>query len=268
MLCNASSSPIASRPSATKRIERLVLDFTNFEWISFDCYGTLIDWESGILGYLRPLFERNGRNLSDAEILNLYSEFEPREQSGKYRSYREVLASVVRDFARELRFEATEAETNGLSGSIFKWHPFADTVPALRYLHSRCKLAIVSNIDDDLFAYSAQQLTVPLQCVVTAQQAQSYKPSAKNFELLLEKIAVPRSRLLHVAESLYHDVGPANLLGITSVWVNRRQGKEAAASRLAAAKPDLEVPDLDSLVELVAQSGLPLKPNFDRGNRM
>ncbi len=231
-----------------------MLDFTNFAWISFDCYGTLIDWESGILRYLRPLVERDGRNLSDADILSLYSEFEPREQSGKYRSYREVLASVVRDFARELRFDVTNAEAAGLRDSIRNWHPFADTVPALRYLHSRCKLAIVSNIDDDLFAHSAEKLHVPLQCVVTAQQAQSYKPSAKNLELLLEKIAVPRSRLLHVAESLYHDVQPANVLGITSVWVNRRQGKEAAASRLTKAKPDLEVPDLESLAELVAQS--------------
>jgi 2-haloacid dehalogenase len=231
-----------------------VLDFTNFAWISFDCYGTLIDWESGILRYLRPLVERDGRNLSDADILSLYSEFEPREQSGKYRSYREVLASVVRDFARELRFDVTNAEAAGLGDSIRNWHPFADTVPALRYLHSRCKLAIVSNIDDDLFAHSAEKLHVPLQCVVTAQQAQSYKPSAKNLELLLEKIAVPRSRLLHVAESLYHDVQPANVLGIALVWVNRRQGKEAAASRLTKAKPDLEVPDLESLAELVAQS--------------
>lgn len=232
-----------------------MFDFTNFEWISFDCYGTLIDWESGILGYLRPLFERNGRNLSDAEILSLYSEFEPREQSGKYRSYRAVLASVVRDFARELRFEVTDAEAAGLADSIRNWQPFDDIAPALRYLHSRYKLAIVSNIDDDLFAYSAQKLRVPFHCVVTAQQGQSYKPSARNFELLLEKIAVPRSHLLHVAESLYHDVKPANLLGITSVWVNRRHGKQAAASRLSKANPDLEVPDLDRLAKLVAQSG-------------
>jgi len=230
-----------------------VLDFSQFEWISFDCYGTLIDWESGILGYLRPLCERKGRSLSDAEILSLYSELEPREQGGKYRTYRHVLASVVRDFGRELRFEVTEAEMAGLSDSIRSWQPFEDTVPALRYLHSHYKLAILSNIDDDLFAYSAQKLGVPFSCVVTAQQAQSYKPSARNFELLLEKIAVPRSRLLHVAESLYHDVGPANLLGITAVWVNRRQGRAAGASRLSKAKADLEVPDLDGLAQHAAR---------------
>jgi 2-haloacid dehalogenase len=254
MPCSASSSLTGSRPSGTKRIEPLVLDFSQFEWISFDCYGTLIDWESGILGYLRPLLERKGRDLSDAEILSLYSEFEPREQSGAYRSYRAVLASVVRDFARELRFDVADDEVAGLADSIRNWQPFDDTVPALRYLHSRYKLAIVSNIDDDLFVHSAQKMSVPFDCVVTAQQAQSYKPSARNFELLLDRIAVPCSRLLHVAESLYHDVRPANVLGITVVWVNRRQGKRAAASKLSKAKPDLEVPDLDRLAELVARS--------------
>lgn len=226
-----------------------MLDVSQFEWISFDCYGTLIDWESGILGYLRPLLEGKGRILSDGEILSLYSEFEPREQSGKYRKYRDVLASVVRDYARELGFQATEAEAAGLADSIRTWQPFEDTVRALRNLHSRHKLAILSNIDDDLFAYSAQKLQVPFHCTVTAQQAQSYKPSAKNFALLLEKIAAPQSKVLHVAESLYHDVRPANLLGITAVWVNRRQGKTAAASKLCLAKPDLEVPDLDSLAQ-------------------
>jgi 2-haloacid dehalogenase len=165
-----------------------------------------------------------------------------------------VLASVVRDFALELRFAVTDGEAAGLADSIRNWQPFDDTVPALRYLHSRCKLAVLSNIDDDLFAFSARKLRVPFDCVVTAQQAQSYKPSARNFELLLEKIAVPRSKVLHVAESLYHDVGPANLLGITVVWVNRRQRKAAAASKHSKAKPDLEVPDLDSLARDAAQS--------------
>ena len=128
------------------------------------------------------------------QILSLYSEFEPREQSGKYRSYREVLASVVRDFARELRFEVTEAETAGLADSIGNWQPFADTVPALRRLHSRYKLAIVSNIDDDLFAHSARKLRVPFHCVVTAQQAQSYKPSRQEFRTAAGKDCVPRDR--------------------------------------------------------------------------
>lgn len=227
-----------------------MLDFAQFEWLSFDCYGTLIDWDSGILGYLRPLLRQKGCAIGEGEVLGLYSDFEPREQGGEYRSYREVLASVVRDFARELRLDVTEAEAAGLADSIRNWEPFADTVAALYRLHSRYKLAILSNIDDDLFAYSARKLQVPFDCVVTAQQARSYKPSFRNFEMLLERIAVPRDRLLHVAESLYHDVGPASSLGMATVWVNRRQGKASAASKLTDAQPDMEVPDVGRLAEL------------------
>jgi len=226
------------------------LDLAQFEWLSFDCYGTLIDWESGILGYLRPLLQRKGCAVADAQILNLYSEFEPRAELGPYRSYREVLATVVRDFARELRFEVTEAEAAGLAASIAGWEPFVDTIPALHSLKSRYKLAILSNVDDDLFAPSAAKLQVSFDCVVTAGQVGSYKPSRHNFETLLQRLAISRERLLHVAESLYHDVVPAQSLGIATVWVNRRQGR-AAASKPTSAEADVEVRDLAELAQMV-----------------
>ena len=227
-----------------------MLDFSRFEWLSFDCYGTLIDWESGIVGYLQSLLQSKSCTIADSEVLNLYSEFEPRQQSGVYQCYRDVLAGVVRDFARELHFDVTVAEADGLAASIPTWQPFADTIPALRRLHSGYKLAIVSNIDDDLFADSASLLQIPFDAVVTAEQVHSYKPSLNHFEELLRRIAVPGDRLLHVAESLYHDVVPAGSLGIATVWVNRRKGKPAAASKLVAAQPDLEVPDLAALADL------------------
>jgi 2-haloacid dehalogenase len=229
-----------------------MLDFSRFDWLSFDCYGTLIDWESGILGYLRPLLQAKGCKLSNDRILAMYSEFEPQQQAGRYRSYREVLAGVVRDFARELHFEVNDSEANGLAESIRDWQPFADTAAGLKRLHSRFKLAVLSNIDDDLFAHTAPKLEVRLDAVVTAQQVHSYKPSLNNFEALLRRHAIPRERLLHVAESLYHDVGPARSLDIATVWVNRRQGKPAAASKLADVKPDLGVADVGSLAELAA----------------
>jgi 2-haloacid dehalogenase len=224
-----------------------MLDWPRFEWLSFDCYGTLIDWETGILAYLRPLLRSKGCDVSDAEILNLYSEFEPREQSGSYRSYREVLASVVRDFANKFRFEVNSAEAGGLAESLGNWRPFPDTVPGLRALKSRYRLAILSNIDDDLFALTAQHLQVPFDLVITAQQVRAYKPSRRNFALLLEQTGISTDGLLHVAESLYHDVVPARQMGISTVWVNRRQGKSAAATRLADAKPDLEVASIGAL---------------------
>jgi 2-haloacid dehalogenase len=228
-----------------------VLDFAQFEWVSFDCYGTLIDWESGILGYLQPLLRSKARELTDGEVLRMYSEFEPAEQAKAYRSYRDVLASVVRDFASELRFDVSDNDTSGIADSIRDWKPFSDTIPALRVLKRKYMLAILSNIDDDLFAYSADKLLVPFDCVVTAQQAQSYKPALNNFDLLLKRLSIPRSRLLHVAESLFHDVAPANSLGIKTVWVNRRRGKPAAASKLVDAKPDMEVLDLADLAARV-----------------
>ncbi len=227
-----------------------MLDFSRFQWLSFDCYGTLIDWETGLLDFLRSFLASKGHPLSDNRILNLYSEFEPRAQSGVYRCYRDVLAQVVRDFARELRFSVSTDEANGLAESIRNWQPFADTSPALCRLQSRYKLAVISNIDDGLFAYTAPKLETCFDAVVTAQQVHSYKPSYNNFEALLRRFQVPRERLLHVAESLYHDVVPAHALDIATVWVNRRQGREAAATKLVEARPDLEVPDLDKLADL------------------
>lgn len=227
-----------------------MLDFSRFEYLSFDCYGTLIDWESGILGYLQPLLRSKGCLVSDEQILNLYSEFEPRQQEAPYRSYREVLNSVVLDFSREFHIQVSEEEADGLANSIREWEPFADTVPALVRLKSRYKLAVLSNIDDDLLALTAPNLRVELDGVVTAQQAQSYKPSLRNFEMLLDRLGVEKERLLHVAESLYHDVVPAMRLGIAAVWVNRRQGKAAAATRLVSAHPDLEVPTVGALADL------------------
>ena len=223
------------------------MNWQKIEWLSFDCYGTLIDWESGILGYLRPLLRSKGCDASDSQILNLYSEFEPSEQSGTYRSYREVLAEVMRRYATELKFEVSTAEAAGLADSIADWKPFPDTVSGLRKLKSQYKLAILSNIDDDLFALTATHLEVPFDLVVTAQQVRSYKPSRRNFETLLDRIGTSRDRLVHAAESLYHDVAPARELGIATVWVNRRQGKAAAATRLTDAKPDLEVASIAEL---------------------
>jgi 2-haloacid dehalogenase len=227
-----------------------MLDFAQYEWISFDCYGTLIDWESGILGYLMPLLERKRVFIRDAEVLRLYAEIEPRLQSEPYRCYREILAMVVREFARELRFNVSIAEAAGLAESLYSWQPFPDTNPALQRLKSRYKLAILSNIDDDLFASSAFKLDVHFDCVVTAQKLRSYKPARENFEALLHRSLVRPTHLLHVAESLYHDVAPAKSLGIPNVWVNRRQGKESAASKLVRVEPDLEVSNLGELADL------------------
>lgn len=225
------------------------MNWRQFEWVSFDCYGTLIDWEAGILGYMRPLLRAKGCSASDWQILTLYSELEPHEQAGPYRSYREVLDGVMHGLASKLQFDVSASEAAGLAESIAHWKPFPDTLPGLRNLGTRFRLAILSNIDDDLFALTAKHLEVAFDRVVTAQQVRSYKPSHHNFEVLLDRLGTAKERLLHAAESLYHDVAPARELGIATVWVNRRQGRAAAASRLADVKPDFEVANIGELAE-------------------
>jgi len=227
------------------------LNFAQFKFLTFDCYGTLIDWETGILGALRSILKSHNKGLKDAEILNLYAELESAIESGEFKPYREVLKEVVRGFGNRLDFKPTEQEANSLAESLKSWRPFPDTVTALKSLAHHYKLCIISNIDDDLFAHSARQLEVPFHVVVTALQARSYKPSHNNFQLALNKIGAPKEQVLHVAESLFHDIVPARALGIKNVWVDRSKGKRGRASRTADVNPDLEVRDLKTLAELV-----------------
>jgi 2-haloacid dehalogenase len=229
------------------------MDFSRFTTISLDCYGTLIDWESGILPALRTVLASHGQSLSDGDILELYAEFEAQAESGPYQSYRHVLQSVVRAFAERLHFAATVAEIRSLHESVAAWPPFADTVSALRELQKRYKLVVISNIDDDLFAATRKYLDVEFAGVITAQQARSYKPSLNNFRLALRTLEISPDCLLHAAQSIYHDVVPARSLGISTVWVNRKSARpgigavRASAALASEQRPDLEVPDLARL---------------------
>ena len=229
------------------------MDFSRFTTISFDCYGTLIDWEAGILPALRSILSNHGQSLPDADILELYGEFEAEAESGLYQRYRDVLQSVVRAFADRLHFDASPAETHSLHESVATWPPFADTVAALRALQTQYKLAIISNIDDDLFAETREHLDLEFDGVITAEQARSYKPSTNNFQMALRRMAISPDRLLHVGQSIYHDVVPARSLGISTVWVNRKSARpgigavRASAARASEKRPDLEVADLANL---------------------
>jgi len=231
------------------------MDFSRFTTISFDCYGTLIDWESGILPVLRTLLGNHGQSLPDAALLELYGEFEAEAESGPYQSYRDVLQAVVRAFANRLHFEASSAEIRSLGESVRAWPPFPDTVRALRELQKRYKLAVISNIDGDLFAETRKHLGVEFDGVITAERARSYKPSINNFQIALRTLALSPDRLLHAAQSIYHDVVPARSLGISTVWVNRKSARPGVgAVRASLGKPDLEVPDLASLAAATMKS--------------
>jgi 2-haloacid dehalogenase len=236
-----------------------MLDFNQFEVLSFDCYGTLIDWESGILPVLKHLLSNREIDFSDERTLEMFAEFESEleKEHNKYIKYREVLQQVVQKIGQRFNFEPAETESgteiNCLVESIKNWQPFPDTVAALSALKQKYKLAVISNIDGDLFAGTAKHLKVEFDWVITAEQARSYKPSTRNFELALETMGIAPGKLLHVAQSLYHDIVPAASMGISTVWVNRRHNKTGFGATMAASgQPDLEVPDLKTLVELIA----------------
>ncbi len=235
-----------------------MLDFTRFEILTFDCYGTLINWEAGILTALHRVLSAHGKDLDEPTILKLYGDFERVAEQGTFRPYKEVLQLVVRQFAADLHFTPTPEQLRSLSDSLPNWRPWPDTVAALRQLKSRFRLAILSNVDDALFSGTRPQLGVEFDAVITAQQAQAYKPSLKIFEFALSRINAPSHRVLHVGQSLYHDVVPAQSLGLATVWVNRPSARPGVgAVKAAAATADLTVSSLEELAAAAAQGYAP-----------
>ena len=223
-----------------------MLDFNRLEWLSFDCYGTLVDWETGISTAVAEVVESHGIRKSGAEILALFADLEPKVQgSPGYLTYRRVLRDVMALIGAEFGFRCTEVELGCLADTLPDWPVFPDVVPALKTLKTRYKLAVISNVDDDLFAGTAEALGVDFDVVVTAEQVRSYKPDLRNFRVASARMAVDKQRWLHVAESLYHDIEPANQLGINCVWVNRAD--RGGGTRRTDAVPDLVVPDLAAL---------------------
>jgi 2-haloalkanoic acid dehalogenase type II len=192
-----------------------------YDVLTFDCYGTLVDWERGIAEALERAAGADGVTLDRAAVLRAYHEIEPRVQAERYRRYREVLALTARAVAERLGWPLAPGREAFLPESLPTWPPFPDTNGALRRLRDAGhRLAILSNVDDDLLAGTRRQLDVAFDFVVTAQQVGSYKPAPGHFAAARERIGA--ARWLHVAQSYFHDVQPARALGIASAWINRK----------------------------------------------
>jgi 2-haloacid dehalogenase len=231
------------------------LDFSRFKVITFDCYGTLVDWETGILNALRPILSAHGAAIDDLEILRLYGELEADAEAGEFTPYREVLSRVVREFGTRLGFTPSKPEEESLPNSLGSWATFPDTVAALRQLKKKFKLGIISNVDDDLFSATARRLEVDFDYVTTAGQARAYKPSKAIFNLAQQRMGTAAENWLHAGQSIYHDVIPAKSLGTATAWVNRpsiRPGSGAA--KPASAEPDLTVASMKELADRVGKS--------------
>ncbi len=225
------------------------LDYGRFEALTFDCYGTLIDWEAGIAAALRQVLGAAGMESSDDELLGAFADVEAPAEAGPYRRYRDILALAARGVATRYGVEPAEATVAAFADSVGAWPAFPDSAAALARLHERFRLGVITNCDDDLFARSAVRLDTTFDWVITAQQAGRYKPDERPFELAFERLGLPHDRILHVAQSLFHDHVTAKRLGLTTVWIDRRGGRAGGATPPAAATPDATFPDMASFAE-------------------
>ena len=225
----------------------MTLAYDRFDALTFDCYGTLIDWEAGLLAAFAPILDRHDVAIDEEDLLVRYAAHEARLEAGPYLRYRDVLGGGLRGVAAELGIQPTDDDVAAFGGSVVDWPAFGDSASALARLATRFRLGVLTNCDDDLFAASNERLGVTFDWVVTAQQVGSYKPDEANFQALFERVDVPRERILHVAQSLFHDHAPAQRLGMASVWIDRRHDRPGAgATPDAVATPDATYPDMAS----------------------
>jgi 2-haloalkanoic acid dehalogenase type II len=211
--------------------------------VTFDCYGTLVDWEEGISSAFVREAAEDGIVLDRARVLAAYHELEPEIEASGYRPYREILAATAVRVAQRLGWPLTVDRARFLPESLARWKPFPDTNPALeRLVRVGYRLGILSNVDDDLLVATRRHLGVLFDVVVTAQQVRSYKPAHGHFEEARRRIG--DARWLHAAQSFFHDVVPARALGIPVAWINRK--RESASGGIT---PDLELHDLTGLAD-------------------
>ena len=215
------------------------MKLTDFKALTFDCYGTLIDWETGILAALEPLLNAGELTLEREAVLAEFARHEAaQEVATPAMLYRELLAQVHRRLAREWRVSVPEALHVAFGASVPRWPVFADTPSALQYLGRHYQLIILSNVDRDSFAGSKEKLGVEFDAICTAQDIGSYKPDARNFRYLIDavaKLGIDRGQILHTAQSLYHDHAPAQAAGLATAWIDRRDSRAGWGATLPLA---------------------------------
>ena len=217
-----------------------------YQIITFDCYGTLIDWERGLRDGFAAAAAASGRPVDTAAAMRLFRETEPVVQAETFRSYRDILAETGRRVAVGLGWPLPAARAGFLAESLLGWTPFPDTNAALRRLTAAgYRLGILSNVDNDLLAWTCRHLAAPFDLIVTAEQVRSYKPARGHF--LEARTRIQGRPWLHAAQSYFHDVTPCRALGIPCAWINRKGEAPAGAAR-----PDREFRTLTALADWLA----------------
>jgi 2-haloacid dehalogenase len=229
-----------------------MFDRRRIQALTFDCYGTLINWELGILKAIRPILSTYGKRPTDAELLRLYAQFEASEESptdsDDHVPYRTILENVMARIGDHFGLSLIDRELERLPNSIATWPAFPDTAASLQALQQHFTLCICSNIDDDLFADTQPKLGVQPTWVVTAQYCRSYKPRSRHFRVAMGLLELAPDQILHVAQSKYHDIAPAKRLGMRTAWINRASAvPDIGVAPPTDVVPDLHFPDLATL---------------------
>jgi putative hydrolase of the HAD superfamily len=235
------------------------VNLTDFKALTFDCYGTLIDWETGIIEALKPLTSRITR--SPDEILEAHARQESSQQvQTPSKLYRDLLPIVYRRLAEEWGVSTSWSDCVAYGKSVREWPAFGDSASALQYLKQHYKLVILSNVDNENFSGSNEKLQVEFDAIYTAEDVGSYKPSGRNFEYMLAQLkmlGVEKHQVLHVAESMFHDHGPANVHGIASCWIHRRHDRQGFGATMTPSQMPKYDFRFSTMAELVRVHQLP-----------
>lgn len=232
-----------------------MLDFSRFKLLTFDCYGTLIDWDSSISRLVEPWLHEMESQIPPDLVVSTFALMQAKHQQARPTLlYPDVLRRVWRDIEEQFGWDENPARADEFARSVPFWRPFADTVESLRYLSRHFALGILSNVDNASLAGTLKRLEVPFLFTITAEDVGSYKPGQPHFDAAIREAArhgIEKGEILHVAQSKHHDISPGNRIGLTTVWVNRRHGKKGTGATLAAtADPSLRVNSLAELVDL------------------
>jgi 2-haloacid dehalogenase/putative hydrolase of the HAD superfamily len=230
------------------------MDFRRYKVLTFDCYGTLIDWETGISDLIHSWETQITPSVPIDLVLSAFALRQAKhQQSEPALLYPEVLRRTWRDIEETFGWGHSAYRADLFASSAGNWLPFADTVESLRYLSRFYRFAILSNIDNASLGRTIARLELPFLLTVTAEDVSSYKPNLGHFNTAFARLAdkgISRSQILHVAQSKHHDIQPARKLGLDCVWVNRRYGRKGSGTTIAAeAEPDLTVTSLAELVD-------------------
>ncbi len=234
-----------------------MMKLTDYDVLTFDCYGTLIDWEKGIFASLEPWLHREGVTAGPDEVLETFARYETQQEADTPRMlYREILEHVHKGLAAHWGVAASDRDAAEFGASVGDWPAFADSAAALRYLKRHYKLVILSNVDRESFRGSNEKLGVTFDAIYTAEDIGSYKPDPANFAYMVERLrddlGVEKSKILHTAQSLFHDHVPAAAFGLATNWIDRRHGREGSGATVAPsseARTDFRAESMADFVE-------------------